>query len=128
MRRFCYDAVVPFGPALSLMATPELINLVTELRARSDQAWDTLHFVSLDKDKSETRMRRRECGVQRTVCEEGCKAATASTRTPGRSRAALGLRHAGVQSGSDNDLSHRERTRAITTPLLATPVDLTYTR
>ena len=106
----------------------ELTDLVTDPRARFSQTCDALHFVSLEETNSEIRVRRKECGVQRTVCEEECKAVTASTRTPGRRRAYLGLRHAGVQSGSDNDLRRRERTRAITTPLLATQVDLTHNR
>ena len=40
------------------------------------------------------------------MCEEECKAATANTRTPGRSRAALGLRPAGVKGRQRRDLQH----------------------
>ena len=44
--------------------------------------------------------------MERTMCEEECKAATANTRTPGRSRAALGLRPAGVKGRQRRDLQH----------------------
>ena len=58
----------------------------------------------------------REYGVERTVCEEECKAATANTRTPAWVELA-GLRLRSSPWQRDSRWSDRtERTRAIATP------------